>query len=106
MVWGDRRPYLVAVIVPGTELLERYTVRRGAADSSGLIVDPELHKVIAATVARVNAELAPVERVRRFILAAEPFTVANGRMTPTLKIKRHAIRQAYGTALQALYEPK
>jgi long-chain acyl-CoA synthetase len=106
MVWGDRRPYLVAVIVPGTELLERYTARRSAADSSGLIVDPELHKVIAAAVARVNAELAPVERVRRFVLSAEPFTVANGRMTPTLKIKRHAIRQAYGAALQALFEPK
>jgi long-chain acyl-CoA synthetase len=109
MVFGDRRPYLVAVIVPGAELLDRETTRRGvaaAAPGTGLIVDAELHKVIAAAVARVNAELAPVERVRRFIIAAEPFTVANGRMTPTLKIKRHAIRQAYGEALQALYESK
>ena len=55
-------------------------------------------------MARVNAELSPVERVRRFIIAAEPFTVANGQMTPTLKIKRFAIRQAYGAALQALYD--
>ena len=55
-------------------------------------------------MARVNADLAPVERVRRFVIAAEPFTVANGQMTPTLKIKRFAIRQVYGAALQALYE--
>jgi long-chain acyl-CoA synthetase len=55
-------------------------------------------------VARVNAELSPVERVRRFIIASEAFSVANGQMTPTLKIKRFAIRQAYGAQLQALYE--
>jgi long-chain acyl-CoA synthetase len=109
MVHGDRRPYLVAVIVPAAELLERRAGGRpsaAASDGADLIVDPELHKVLAAAVARVNAELKPIERVRRFIIAAEPFTVANGRMTPTLKIKRHAIRHAYGAALQALYEAK
>ena len=57
-------------------------------------------------MARVNRGLAPVERVRRFVVAAEPFTIANGRMTPTLKIKRHAIRAAYGAALDALYDGK
>ena len=60
--------------------------------------------MIAAAVARVNAELSPVERVRRFIIAPEPFSIANGQMTPTLKIKRHAIRHTYGEALLALYE--
>jgi long-chain acyl-CoA synthetase len=100
MVFGDRRPYLVAVIVPGAELLERFTASRGAG------ADGELQRIIGAAVARVNAELSPVERVRRFIVANEPFTTANGQMTPTLKIKRHAIRQAYGEALQALYESR
>jgi long-chain acyl-CoA synthetase len=57
-------------------------------------------------VSRVNQVLAPVERVRRFIIANEAFTTANGQMTPTLKIKRHAIRAAYGAALLALYETK
>jgi long-chain acyl-CoA synthetase len=102
MVFGDRRPYLVAVIVPGAELLERF----GGERSAGTGADGELHRIIGAAVARVNAELSPVERVRRFILAAEPFTTTNGQMTPTLKIKRHAIRQAYGEALQALYESR
>jgi long-chain acyl-CoA synthetase len=100
MVFGDRRPYLVGVIVPGAELLERFPASRGAAG------DGELQRIIGAAVARVNAELSPLERVRRFIIASEPFTTANGQMTPTLKIKRHAIRQAYGEALQALYESR
>ena len=97
MVFGDRRPYLVAVVVPGAELLERFAASRG---------DAELQRIVGAAVARVNAELSPVERVRRFIIAGEPFTTGNGQMTPTLKIKRHAIRQTYGEALQALYESR
>jgi long-chain acyl-CoA synthetase len=105
MVFGDRRPYLVAVIVPKLEFVDGYAGRHGGEAASGDPgLDPEFNKLIGAAVARVNAELSPVERVRRFIIAAEPFTVANGQMTPTLKIKRFAIRQAYGAALQALYE--
>jgi long-chain acyl-CoA synthetase len=107
MVFGDRRPYLVAVIVPSDELLGSFAARRGAApDLAALAGDPELHKLVATAVVRVNGELSAVERVRRFIIAAEAFTTANGQMTPTLKIKRHAIRRAYGEALQALYESK
>jgi len=107
MVFGDRRPYLVAVIVPNAEFLESYLRRRGGGnEASPPSADPELQKLIGAAVSRVNAELAPIERVRRFILADEPFTTANGQMTPTLKIKRHAIRHAYGAQLQALYESK
>jgi long-chain acyl-CoA synthetase len=57
-------------------------------------------------VARVNGVLAPAERVRRFVVAAEPFTTANGQMTPTLKVRRHIVRAAYGAALDGLYEGK
>ena len=96
MVYGDRRPFLVAVLVPSKERLDRCT----GAD------DPELAKTLAAAVTRANQALMPVERVRRFTIAAEPFTTANGQMTPTLKIRRHAIRQVYGPALDALYEAK
>jgi long-chain acyl-CoA synthetase len=96
MVYGDRRPYLVAVIVPAKELVDR------ASGSD----DPELLKRLNAAVARVNQGLTGIERVRRFVVAPEAFTTANGQMTPTLKIRRHAIRQVYGAALEALYESK
>jgi long-chain acyl-CoA synthetase len=93
MVYGDRRPYLVAVIVPAQDVLDQAKGDEAA-----------LQKTIGAVVARVNHGLANIERVRRFVIAREPFTTANGQMTPTLKIRRHEIRAAYGAALEALYE--
>jgi long-chain acyl-CoA synthetase len=91
MVYGDQRPYLVALI---------------AADPDLAAAETETSKAIAAAVARVNAGLSPAERVRRFALAAEPFTIANGQMTPTLKIRRHAIAAVYRATLDSLYDGK
>jgi long-chain acyl-CoA synthetase len=105
MVFGDRRPYLVAVIVPRQEFVEQ--LMRGRRNSGdGLALDTSLHKAIGAAVDRVNADLPVAERIRRFVLANEPFSIQNGLMTPTLKIKRHAIRDVYGEALAGLYEAK
>ena len=107
MVFGDRRPYLVAVLVPDAEFAARFAGAGGASgDLAALAGDPGFAKAIGAAVARVNRGLAPVERVRRFAIAAEPFTIANGQMTPTLKVKRHAIREAYGAAIDSLYDGK
>jgi long-chain acyl-CoA synthetase len=91
MVHGDRRPYLVALVVP------REDTMRDAAD------DAALRATIEATVERVNRTLPQIERVRKFAVLREGFSVANGLMTPTMKIKRHAIRAAHGSAIEALY---
>jgi long-chain acyl-CoA synthetase len=112
MVFGDRRPYLVAVLVPDAEFAAAYMPGNDAppegpaADFRALAADPRFAKAIGAVVTRVNSRLSPVERVRRFVIAAEPFAIANGQLTPTLKIKRHVIREVYGAALDALYESK
>src|SRR6516164_7828158 len=106
MVFGDRRPYLVAVVVPDTEFAAAYASGDARADMTALAADPGFTKAIGAAVTRVNPTLAPGERVRRFIVAAEAFTIANGQMTPTLKIKRHVIRETYGARLDALYYSK
>jgi long-chain acyl-CoA synthetase len=107
MAFGDRRPYLVAVVVPDPDFLATYARDNKLPNDLGALAgDAGLQKAIGAAVARVNRELSPIERIRRFIIATDPFTIANGQLTPTLKIKRHAIRQAYGDALLALYEGK
>ena len=102
MVFGDRRPHLVAILVPDPEFAVRIAGR--GKDLAALADHPELVKALGEAVARVNAGLPAIERVRRFIVAHEAFTTENGQMTPTLKIKRHAVRAAYGTALEALYD--
>jgi long-chain acyl-CoA synthetase len=107
MVFGDRHPYLVAVLVPDPDFVAGYATQdASAADLAALAADPGFTKAVGAAVGRVNQTLSPIERVRRFIIAAEPFTIANGQMTPTLKIKRHVIREVYGRALDALYDGK
>jgi long-chain acyl-CoA synthetase len=102
MAFGDRRPYLVAVVVPDAEFVAGFA----GAEGTAAFDEPRIVKAVAAAVTRVNAQLSPVERVRRFVIAGEPFTIANGQMTPTLKIRRHVIREAYREALDALYDGK
>jgi long-chain acyl-CoA synthetase len=104
MVHGDRRPYLVGLVVPDPEWAAEWAAAHGRAnDPAALRADPEFHRAVTAAVDRVNAQLSVIEKVRRVILAEEAFTVENEMMTPSLKIRRHVIRQKYGPRLDALY---
>ncbi|MBF0561060.1 MAG: long-chain fatty acid--CoA ligase [Alphaproteobacteria bacterium] len=104
MVYGDRRPHLVALIVPDPEFATAWAAENGHATGLELLCREEaFHKAMTAAVARVNRTLSPIEKIRRFILIDEPFSVANEQLTPTMKIRRHKIREKYGAALEALY---
>ncbi len=92
MVYGDKRPHMVAVLVPDDDLL-----RHHGSDAAAL------QKAVGAAVDRANESLSTQEKVRRFVLADAPFTVDNGMATPTLKVRRHVVREHYGAALLALY---
>jgi long-chain acyl-CoA synthetase len=88
LVAGDRQPFLVGLLVPDRD----WAV--GVAD---------VHAGLQAAIDRVNAGLAATERVRRFVVADEAFSVENGELTPSLKIRRHRLRARYGERLDALY---
>ncbi len=103
VVFGDRRPHLVALVVPAKELLEEARARAARADGSDPAADPELRARIEAAVARANAGLSAQERVRRVEILGEPFTIENGLMTPTLKLRRARIYAAHGATLERLY---
>jgi long-chain acyl-CoA synthetase len=106
MVLGDRRPYLVALIVPDSEFTKRWAAKRNvSADLGVLASDPDFLAEIGAAVERVNETLSPIERVRRFGLAPNAFSIENGQLTPTLKLRRHKIREAYGPLFERLYGP-
>jgi long-chain acyl-CoA synthetase len=87
MVYGDRRPHLVALLVPEPEIAE----------------SPDLVQRLQAAVDRINSDLSVIERVRRFILADEAFSIDNEQLTPSMKIRRHVIGKVYGERLDALY---
>jgi long-chain acyl-CoA synthetase len=105
MVFGDRRPYLVAVIVPDPEFAAAYAAGQDVPlELDALAADAGFHRSLGHVVERVNRGLAAAERVRRFTIAGEPFSLTNAQLTPTLKIRRHAIRDAYQAEFETLYD--
>jgi long-chain acyl-CoA synthetase len=104
MVSGDRRPYLVGVIMPEADWTAEWAKANGKArDYAALREDPAFVRAVSAAVDRVNKELSVIEKVRSFVLADEPFTVENEQLTPSVKIRRHVLRQVYGDRLDGLY---
>ena len=104
MIIGDKRPHLAALIVPDAEFLTHWARESGKPnDLAKLVEDAELRSAIGAVVERVNERGSTLERIRRFAIAEAPFSVDNEMMTPTLKIRRHKIKEHYGPQLDALY---
>jgi long-chain acyl-CoA synthetase len=87
MVYGDRRPHLVGLLVPDPEIA----------------MAPDVQARLQQAVDRVNADLSVIEKVRRFIIADEPFAIDNEQLTPSMKIRRHIISEVYANRLNALY---
>lgn len=104
MVYGDRKPHIVALIVPDGEFVSEWANETGnSAELSSIIENEDFHRNISEAIDRVNEHLSIIERVRRFVLIDQEFTVDNEMMTPTLKVRRHAITEKYGERLEALY---
>src|SRR4051794_7489872 len=104
VVFGDRRPHLVALIAPHPDFVKRYA--RGhheRADLAALSQSQEFWDAIGAAVARANKRLSAIERVRRFHVMPEAFSIENGLMTPTMKLRRHLIYRAYKDLIEGLY---
>jgi long-chain acyl-CoA synthetase len=103
MVYGDRRPHLVGLLVPDAEWTRDWAEAQGRG-VDGIGDDPAYQAALRTAVDRVNDDLSVTERVRRFILADEAFTIDNSEMTPSMKIRRHVIRARYQERLDALYK--
>jgi len=105
MVYGDKRPHLVAVIVPDADWLTTWKrTNKKTGELADLADDKDLHTALAPAFGRVNKTLSNIEKVRRFIIATEPFSVDNEQMTPTMKVRRHIVCGVYGGKLEALYK--
>lgn len=105
MIAGDRRPYMVALLVPDPEWTQSFCAHSGATcNFTKLAENVDYRAALSRAVERVNADLSVIERIRRFVIADEPFTIENGQLTPSLKIKRHMLKQAYGARMDALYK--
>jgi long-chain acyl-CoA synthetase len=105
MVSGDKRPYLVGLIVPDAEWAAEWAMANGEKfDLRALQGLPAFRNAVRAALDRVNQDLSVIEKVRQFAFADEAFGIENEEMTPSLKIRRHKIRERYGARLDGLYK--
>ena len=104
MVVGDRRPHLVGLVVPDPEWLTDWAIANDMKpDFKELCGNPAVQRAVMAAVDRVNKDVSPAEKVRRVILTDQAFTIENEQLTPSLKIRRHKIKEIYGERLDAMY---
>ena len=104
MVYGDNRPHLTATLVPDFEWMEQWAKGKGKpSDLQTLSEDESFHKAVAYVIDGINVDMSNIEKIRRFIIAQEPFTIDNAQMTPSMKIRRHKIIEIYGQRLIGLY---
>ena len=105
MVVGDKRPYLVGLIVPDAEWALEWARREDEKFDMKALQDlPAFRSAVRAAIDRVNQDLSVLEKVRQFAFADEAFAIANEEMTPSLKIRRHKLKERYGARLDALYK--
>ncbi len=104
MVIGDKRPYLVGLVVPDAEWALEWARAEGEKfDLAALQQLPAFRSAVRAAIDRVNQDLSVVEKVRQFAFADEAFTIDNEEMTPSMKIRRHKLKERYGERLDGLY---
>lgn len=104
MVTGDRRPYVVGLVVPDAEWALQWAQGNDEKfDIAHLQALPAFRSAMRAAVDRVNKDLSVIEKVRQFAFADESFTIENEEMTPSLKIRRHRLKERYQARLDALY---
>jgi long-chain acyl-CoA synthetase len=104
-VSGDGRPYLSAVIVPCWQEVIRVLTLRSALPSklgvAELARTTALRQLLEERIASRLSEVAPWDQVRRFAIATEPFTVENGELTVSLKLRREVVLDRYAAQLAA-----
>ncbi|MCO1577395.1 AMP-dependent synthetase/ligase [Crossiella sp. SN42] len=101
---GDRRPYPVALITLDPEELPHLARELDlTGEPAELAAHPKVRAVIEQVVEQANANYAPPERIRRFALLGNDFSVETGELTPTLKLRRAVVADRYAAELDALY---
>lgn len=103
---GDGEKYLTALVVPDFDELRRYARKKGLGvdDPSALVCLDEVRALIGEQVDQVNRTLARYEQIKYLTILPKPFSVEDGELTPTLKLKRRVIKERYGEQIRGMYD--
>ena len=106
MVYGENKPFNVALLVPSLPLLQRWAKENAIEEMEPeqLIRNPKIVDMLLEEVKARCAQFAAYEIPKKICLVGESFSTENGILTPTLKVKRREIMKRWGTNLDALYQ--
>jgi long-chain acyl-CoA synthetase len=105
VVYGDRRPYLTALITLDPEEIGPWAEKQGlgTTDPAELAARDEAKALVQRAVEEVNAKVGPVEQIKKFKILAHDLTQETGELTPTLKVKRNVVYDKFAPELDAMY---
>ena len=105
MVYGDRRPYPVALITINPEELSKFAREQGilTSETAAIVKHPKVAERVGRTVEEKNTQLQSYAKIKRFTVLPADFTLDGGELTPTLKVKRKVVSQKYKDAIEELY---
>lgn len=106
IVIGDRRMFLSALIVPDFEAVKEYADSNKIpyADEKDLVKNDTIYKLLEDDMVKFQKKLANYERVRKFVLLDQPFTIDSGEITPSMKIKRKIVEENYNDLIEMMYK--
>jgi long-chain acyl-CoA synthetase len=105
IVYGDGRPHLVALVVPDAEFATTFARQHKLKpELAELACHKDFERALGDAVARANEHLSVIERVRHFRVMPEPFTIEQGTMTPTLKLRRQLIYRVHKDLFESMYQ--
>lgn len=105
VVVANERKFVSALIVPAFAVVEKYAEENGIeyASRADLCRHPEIIKVIADSIEELQVDLAHYEKVKRFVLLPESFSMEKGELTNTLKVKRRVVYEKYAKEIEQMY---
>ncbi len=106
VVIGDKRPYLVAIVMIDQDNVEKFAQDREIPFSNyaSLTRAPEVQELVQAEVDRVNAKFARVEQIKKFFLLDKQLSAEDEELTPTMKLKRKLVEKKYAAQIEAMYK--
>ena len=105
IVVGDNRKYVSALIVPSFGHLQSTAEKLGLdpADRKKIVSNDAIKQIYQVKINELQAEVTPYERVVKFTLLPEPFSIENSAMTSTLKLRRKVIAEQYKEEIELMY---
>ncbi len=106
MLIGDRRMYLTALIVPDFDALKEFADSRQIPyrDNADLAAHPQVNDLLEREITAIQKDLSNYERVRKFTLLEKQFSIEEGELTPSQKIRRKVVEQKYQQIIDGMYD--